>query len=95
MNVAISPRAERDIENIGEYIARDNPWRSVSFVLEMRQYIMSLPEFPDKGAQRDQLRRGMRMLAYGQYLIFYWIDRDAIRVERVLHSARRVEGAFN
>jgi plasmid stabilization system protein ParE len=32
-----SPAAERDLEEIADYIAQDNPQRALSFVVELRQ----------------------------------------------------------
>jgi toxin ParE1/3/4 len=33
-----SPRAEADLEDIGDYIARDNPARAISFLEELRSH---------------------------------------------------------
>jgi plasmid stabilization system protein ParE len=39
MDVSLSPRAVLDLEEIGDYIARDNPIRAVAFVEELRAVI--------------------------------------------------------
>lgn len=36
MRLAFLPQAERDLEAIGDYIARDNPRRALSFLQELR-----------------------------------------------------------
>lgn len=36
MIVHLSCEAERDLESIGDYIARDNPMRAISFLQELR-----------------------------------------------------------
>jgi plasmid stabilization system protein ParE len=46
MIVRILPAAEAELEAIGDYIARDNPRRALSFVLEMRDRCMSLADMP-------------------------------------------------
>jgi len=33
---AVSPLSERDLEEIGDFIAADNPHRTVSYIREMR-----------------------------------------------------------
>lgn len=38
MRVVLSNQAEVDLEEIGDYIAADNPVRAVSFVREMREH---------------------------------------------------------
>jgi toxin ParE1/3/4 len=95
LKVTITPRAQTDLRNIKRYIMRGNPHRALSFVSELRAHIRGLADFPDKGAKRDYLRLGLRMLAHGQYLIYYCMHGHDVRVERVLHAARHVEGAFN
>ncbi len=37
MQCVFSPLAELDLEEIGDYIARDNPSRAVSFIREIRE----------------------------------------------------------
>lgn len=37
MKVFFSNQADRDLEDIGDWIARDNPSRAVSFVVELRR----------------------------------------------------------
>jgi len=36
MRFRFSRRAEADIEEVGDYIARDNPARAVTFIAELR-----------------------------------------------------------
>lgn len=35
MKLVFSPKAAEDLEEIGDYIARDNPQRALSFVAEI------------------------------------------------------------
>lgn len=37
MALSLSPRAEQDIEEIGDYIAQDNPARALSFTEALHQ----------------------------------------------------------
>ena len=37
MQYRFSRQAERDIEEIGDFIARDNPGRAVTFIAELRE----------------------------------------------------------
>jgi len=36
MKVVFSPLSKRDLEEIGDFVAADNPRRAVSFIWEMR-----------------------------------------------------------
>ena len=38
MRAYLTPQAEIDLEEIGDYIALDNPKRAVSFIREIRQH---------------------------------------------------------
>jgi plasmid stabilization system protein ParE len=40
MTLVFSPKAAEDLEEIGDYIARDNPQRAVSFIEEYRETLL-------------------------------------------------------
>ena len=37
MRLFVTPLAEQDLEEIGDYIAQDNPKRAVSFIMELHE----------------------------------------------------------
>lgn len=82
MRLVISPMAEQDIEEIGDYIALDNPARALSFIEEL------YGETPKLYRRRDELGKGVRGCPYGRYLIVFSNKQDEVRIERVLHMAR-------
>jgi len=47
MIVYITAEAENDLEQIGDYIAQDNPKRALSFVVELRDKCLSLADTPN------------------------------------------------
>ena len=54
MRAHLTPQAEIDLEEIGDYIALDNPKRAVSFVREIRQHCEKIAEGPlHYGARLD------------------------------------------
>jgi len=88
VNISFSPRAARDLEEIGDYIARDNPLRAVSFLNELLETCGKLP--PRRSASRPG-RTSVPTFAGtvpGRYLILYTVQPSAVRVERILHGAR-------
>lgn len=87
-----SRSAETDLEEIGDYIAQDNPLRAVTFVREVRQHCARLARYPDVGSLRNACGEGIRVIPHGRYLIFYRQQGEALRIERILHSARDVGG---
>ncbi|WP_342152104.1 type II toxin-antitoxin system RelE/ParE family toxin [Methylorubrum sp. SB2] len=89
MKVVFSEAALADLEAIGDYIARDNPRRAVSFVDELvacAERIADAPEgFPL--IERDR-RRGIRKRVHKSYLIFYRVRGDEIEILHVLNGAQ-------
>lgn len=92
MIVRILPAAEAELEAIGDYIARDNPRRAVSFVRELRDKCLSLADmalaFPLVPRYEDL---GVRHRVHGNYQIFYRVigqPAERIDVIHVLHGAR-------
>lgn len=93
MKLSISPRATRDLEAIGDYIAQYNPTRAVSFIREIRQQYRRIARLPGAFAARDDLAAGIRMSVHGKYLILFRVVENTVRVERVIHGARNLANA--
>ncbi len=92
----LSPRAAIDLEEIADYIARDNPARAASFVAELEATCRAVAATPELYPARPDLASGLRMAVHGRYLVFYrdLPDDRAVRIERVLHSARNLPRLF-
>src|SRR4051812_30389480 len=48
MIVTLSAEAERDLEAIGDYIARDDPARALTFLQQLRAKCLGLADFPER-----------------------------------------------
>ena len=96
MRCRLSPLAEFDLEEIGDYIARDNPRRALSFIEEIRTRCLLILQTPHGSPLRKELGEGVHIVPFGRYLIFYTVheDADEVRIERVLHSAREIDQSF-
>ena len=94
MDIVFSPAAEQDLEQIGDYIAADNPIRAVTFIREIREHCRSIVDFPNAAPLWPELGSNIRMVAHGQYLIFYEATDTLLRIERVLHGARDIRRLF-
>ncbi|GGF76857.1 plasmid stabilization protein [Terasakiella brassicae] len=90
MKVVFSPLSESDLEDIGDFIAADNPHRAVSFIREMRERCQKIAATPDAAPLREDIMPNVRMVVHGNYLIFYCIVEQDVRIERILHSARNI-----
>ena len=90
MRLQLTPLAERDLDNIAAYIAADNPRRAAGFVRELRQKCREVARNPRGYQLRQELGEGIRLCAYGSYLIVFKAVEDVTLVVRVLHGARDV-----
>ena len=88
MRFRFTVRAERDIEEIGDYIAQDNPVRAVTFIEALTEKCHHLIEQPESAPLRREFGDDVRMTVFGRYLIFYSFDTDELTIIRVIHSAR-------
>ncbi|MFN3943404.1 MAG: type II toxin-antitoxin system RelE/ParE family toxin [Allosphingosinicella sp.] len=89
-----APEAEADLIDIATYIAADNPERALSFVDELEASCAGLLDYPDSGRERPDLAPGLRSKPHGRHVIYYTPGVDMVRIERILHGARDVEGEF-
>jgi toxin ParE1/3/4 len=92
MKVEFTVAAETDLEQIGDYIARDNPSRALSFVRELARSCLELAEMPEAWPVVPRYEHhGIRRRVHGRYLIFYRITGDKITVFHILNGAMDVE----
>lgn len=92
MIVDLTREAERDLERIGDHIARDNPVRAVTFLRELRDKCLGLAEMPERFPLVPRYEAvGVRRRVHGRYLIFYRVDADRVVVVHVLHGAQDYE----
>lgn len=89
-----APRARADLIEIFTYIAGDNPSRAEAFVGDLEASCAGLIDYPESGRERPELAPDLRSKPHGRYVIFYTPRADAVRIERIVHGARDVEGEF-
>lgn len=88
MIVHIAAEAERNLEEIGDHLARDNPARAVSFLRELRDKCLDLATFPERFPLVPRYEaQGVRHRVHGQYLIFYRLEPERVTVVHILHGA--------
>ena len=90
MRLVFSPRAALDLEEIGDYIVRDNPRREISFLGELEAHCHKIAEMPSAFPKREDLSPDLRMAVHGNYLILFRVQEDTVRVERIVHGSRRL-----
>ena len=92
MKVVLTAEALDDLEQIGDYIARDNPVRAQTFIAELAAAARKIGEIPQGFPLVPRYeRRGVRRCVHGSYLIFYRIEADRVSILHILHGARDYE----
>ena len=87
--VIIARSALRDLEQIHDYIAKDDPSAATTFGLKLLDEAESLCKFPERGGIIVE-RPGARFVMVHPYLVVYRILEKSrtIRVLRFWHGAR-------
>lgn len=89
MIVHLTAEAEHDLETIGDYIARDNPARALTFLHELRSKCLGLADMPERFPLVPRYEAaGVRQRVHGDYLIFYRIEAEKVIIIHILHGAR-------
>jgi toxin ParE1/3/4 len=94
MRAHFTPQAESDLEEIGDYIALDNPRRAVTFIREMRLRCEKIADGPHHYVVRPDLGDTIRICAHGNYLIVFEQSDGGALILRVLHGARSLPGVL-
>ena len=86
-------RAERDLEAIGDFIAKDNPRRAISFVKELREQGKKLADNPETGVRLPALGEAIQRIVFKKYLIIFRYDRDknTVFILRIIEGHRDLD----
>ena len=90
MRVVRSPQYDRDLSNIWDYIARDNPAAADRTIVAIDSKIELVADFPGLGTPCPHLAHGLRRTFWHDYLIYYRVRADIIELARVLHASRDI-----
>ena len=94
----LSPEAERELDNIWLYIARESGNIDIAtrVVDKITEYFWLLARNPYLGRARDEdLRLGLRSFPAGDYLIIHRIvEDDVVLILHVVHGRRDIARLF-
>jgi toxin ParE1/3/4 len=88
--VIITVAAERDLEEIADFISRDNPRRAIAFITELRDRCHKIATFPEAAPLRPDLGENVRVVTCRGYLLIYWTRPELVFVLRIVHGARNL-----
>jgi toxin ParE1/3/4 len=95
--VVLSLRAYRQLGDIEQWIEEE---AGVSVARRYRQAIvdhcLALKEFPNRGSSRDDLRAGLRTIAFrGRVTVAYVVADDEVQVTAIVGRGREIEAALD
>lgn len=92
MIVVITREGEANLEEIGDWIAEDNPRQAIAFVRTLRDKCLALADVPlgFPLVPRYELS-GIRRRPFRDYLIFYRVRGEVLEILHVLHAAQDYE----
>lgn len=88
MKVRFTTEAKADLRLIGDYIAKDNLPRALSFIDELEQKCLTIAMTPKVSPLLPRYERyGIRRRVHGSYLIFYRVEPEQVVILHILHGA--------
>ena len=95
--IRVSDPAERDLDNIWYYIARNSGSIETAnrVVDSITQHFVMLAKSPAAGRRRDEIEPDLRSFPAGNYLIYYRESGLRVIIFRVIHGMRDQERAWH
>jgi toxin ParE1/3/4 len=93
--VRVTRDAERDLDEIWLYIARDSVDAANRLVDQITARFPLFGTHPEMGRVRDELKQGIRSHAVDNYVIYYRETHTHVSVLHVIHGARDPVRVFN
>jgi len=97
MSHRIAPLAERDLDDIWYYVAKESGSVEIAehLIDSITDRFFLLTTFPYLGRARDDdFGAGCRSFAVGEYVIVYSVEADDVLILRVAHGRRDIEALF-
>ena len=87
----ITGPAERDLADIFDYLAADDPSAALRLDDQFIEAFRKLADLPMMGRSQAHRRPNLRSWQVGRYLIFYRPIEDGVEVNRVIHGSRDLD----
>ena len=91
----LADAAQRDLEDIWDYIAEDNPSAADSFIAMLVEKFQLLARESEIGRDRPEIKRGLKSLPVKKYVIFYRTAGSMVEIARVLSGYRDITKLFH
>jgi addiction module RelE/StbE family toxin len=88
MKVRYAPRARNDIDEIAEYIQKDNPRAATAVVRQLRATGRLLGRHPELGRRTQHPSIRVKRAGRYPYLMYYRVDDEQVTIVHVRHGSR-------
>ena len=92
---SFSNQAINDLNEICNYLAKDNPKAASLLFDEIRKKCKLVANFPNMGKLYDKLMSNLRGFIVNDYIVFYYPSDEGIYVLRVVSGYRDLESLFS
>lgn len=87
----LSQFADEDLEEVFDYtMAEFGIKQAIKYVDEFEHKFSMLIENAELGRSRPEIKLGLRSILKDSHIIFYCIDGNRVRIERILHGSRDI-----
>ena len=95
MKVRFTRTAQRDLEQIYDYISQDSPVAASRLVARLIERSRQLADNPFEGRETDEPNARVIVAPRLRHLIFYTITADEIHITHIRHTSRRRPRGWN
>lgn len=92
--VVFRAAAERDLTKLYRDIRdqRGEPTVAIDYIRRIRAYCEGFSELPERGAKRDDIRPGLRIIGFERRVaIAFTFDERHVRIGRIFYGGRNYE----
>ena len=89
-----SPQAERDLEDILDYLDRHRPRAADRSAMRIDEKAAIHAQFPEMGRDRRIFGDGLGSFLADSYVVFYRPSGDGIEIIRIIHGLRDLPAMF-
>ena len=90
-NITYSRLADRDLDEIWDYVAQDSVFQADRLLLHFRAKLEYIAKWNSIGRPRPELSKNCRSYPFGNFCFYFRPTDSGIEVLRILHSARDLE----
>lgn len=96
-SVIFGPRAANDLIELYDYIsAQGAPLTAIRYIDRLEQYCRNFDLFAERGARRDDIRPGLRIIGFERrVLIAFTVEDERVVILRLLYGGRDLTAAFD